>query len=384
VFTFGVGYDVNARLLDRLSGGGRGVSAYVAPEEDVEASVSDLYAKIAAPALTNLEIEFTPRGAGSATLNRVLPGDLPDLFVGQQLSVVGRYAADGKDLDGTFTLTGKSTAGDGETLTFELPVTLPADSDDTAAFLPALWATRRIGELLNRIDLDGENDELVKELVALSTRYGILTPYTAFLAEEDVDLRTAASNARAAGRNLDRLQVLDGREGVRQREFNRRLRSGEQAENAFETAEELGFAPASPAFEPSAGPLSNDRGGRSSKGFGGIGGGFAPADAFDESEPSDGDAAGNGLPRRGRPLVQRVAGQTLFFKNDRWEDSSLTEEQLKSFITVEQYSAEWFDLAEKAGARFAPLLTQAEPALVRINGATYLVTPPTEGEDAAG
>ncbi len=207
VFTFGVGYDVNARLLDRLSGGGRGVSAYVAPEEDVEESVSDLYTKISAPVLTDLALSFVRDGKEETTtrLNRVLPGDLPDLFSGQQLTIVGRYAAGKKDLKGTFTLTGASTAGDGEPLTFKLPITLPKDSDDAAAFLPALWATRRIGELLNRIDLDGENHELVDELVALSTRYGILTPYTAFLAEEDVALDAVAANRGVVRGNLDGL-----------------------------------------------------------------------------------------------------------------------------------------------------------------------------------
>ena len=119
LFTFGVGYDVNARLLDRLSDGGRGVSAYVAPEEDVEASVSELYAKIAAPVLTDLALDFAfdASGPGRTALNRVLPADLPDLFAGQQLSVVGRYVSPTKngkphDLKGKVTLSGVSTAGD--------------------------------------------------------------------------------------------------------------------------------------------------------------------------------------------------------------------------------------------------------------------------------
>ena len=120
--------------------------------------MSGLYAKIAAPVLTDLSLTFELDGGGSANvLNRVLPAELPDLFSGQQLTVVGRYAPPSSgdkagDLDGTFTLTGTSTAGDGEQLTFNLPATLPADSDETAAFVPALWATRRIGELIDQID----------------------------------------------------------------------------------------------------------------------------------------------------------------------------------------------------------------------------------------
>ena len=42
IFCFGVGYDVNARLLDRLSGGNSGTSEYVKPDEDIETHVGRL------------------------------------------------------------------------------------------------------------------------------------------------------------------------------------------------------------------------------------------------------------------------------------------------------------------------------------------------------
>ena len=46
VFAFGVGYDVNSRLLDKLARANFGLSEYVRPNEDIEASVSALYRKI--------------------------------------------------------------------------------------------------------------------------------------------------------------------------------------------------------------------------------------------------------------------------------------------------------------------------------------------------
>ena len=49
---------------------------------------------------------------------------------------------------------------------------------------------RRIGEIIDEIDLKGKNDELVKELVGLSTKHGILTPYTSFLADETATVRS--------------------------------------------------------------------------------------------------------------------------------------------------------------------------------------------------
>ena len=91
LFVFGVGYDVNSRLLDRLSGGNGGTSEYVRPDEDLEAHVGRFYAKMSSPALTSLAIEF----AGT-DINRTYPRDLPDLFEGGQLVWVGRYRQAGR------------------------------------------------------------------------------------------------------------------------------------------------------------------------------------------------------------------------------------------------------------------------------------------------
>ena len=51
--------------------------------------------------------------------------------------------------------------------------------------LPRLWATRKIGHLLREVRLDGPNDELIDQIVRLSIRYGIVTPYTSYLVTED-------------------------------------------------------------------------------------------------------------------------------------------------------------------------------------------------------
>ena len=49
IFCFGVGFDVNARLLDRLSGGNSGTSEYVKPDEDIETHVASFYSKMTSP-----------------------------------------------------------------------------------------------------------------------------------------------------------------------------------------------------------------------------------------------------------------------------------------------------------------------------------------------
>jgi Ca-activated chloride channel family protein len=51
-------------------------------------------------------------------------------------------------------------------------------------FIPRLWATRKIGVLLNQIRLQGVDEETVDQIVRLSIRYGIITPYTSYLVTE--------------------------------------------------------------------------------------------------------------------------------------------------------------------------------------------------------
>src|SRR5204862_4101917 len=86
IFTFGVGHDVNATMLDTLADQTRAVSTYVRPEEDIEAKVSGLYSKISNPVLTNLKIT----SSNDVQFLEMYPPQLPDLFHGGEVVVLGR------------------------------------------------------------------------------------------------------------------------------------------------------------------------------------------------------------------------------------------------------------------------------------------------------
>jgi Ca-activated chloride channel family protein len=172
IFPFGVGYDVNTTLLDTIAQNHRGASGYVRPEEAIDEKVSAFYAKVSTPLLANLAVDF-----GRTDVTDVYPYPLPDLFAGTQLVVVGRYHDGG---DTALTLQGEVN---GKAQKFEYDsVSFHRDGGDE--FIARLWATRKIGYLLQQIRLHGEDDELVNEIVDLSVRYGIITPYTSFLVEE--------------------------------------------------------------------------------------------------------------------------------------------------------------------------------------------------------
>lgn len=175
LFTFGVGDDVNAILLDQLAQENRGVSAYVRPGQAIDEEVSAFYAKISTPVLADIALDF-----GSIKTSDVYPQPLPDLFAGSQLVMVGRYDGSGPT---TITLKG-NVNGQSQTFTYEGSFA----SSGGASFIPRLWATRKIGYLLNQIRLYGENKEIVDQIVNLSVRYGIVTPYTSFLVQEGADV----------------------------------------------------------------------------------------------------------------------------------------------------------------------------------------------------
>ena len=86
---------------------------------------------------------------------------------------------------------------------FDFPATfVEKSSDESFGFIEKLWAVRRVGEILDELDLKGKNDELVRELVELATRHGILTPYTSFMADENVKIHDFAANSTRAEERL--------------------------------------------------------------------------------------------------------------------------------------------------------------------------------------
>lgn len=198
VFTFGVGVDVNTPLLEAVADTTRATSEFVLPTEDVEVKVAAVFKRLTGPVLAD-PVMTVFDASGGAALGRtidLMPSRLPDLFDGDQLVLVGRYLGDKPiqfKLEGNYLTKPRTFAFD-----FELD-----NATTKNAFVPRLWASRKIAMLIDAIRTMGAdtgrpgapvptNDprfkELVDEIVKLSTEFGILTEYTAFLAREGTDL----------------------------------------------------------------------------------------------------------------------------------------------------------------------------------------------------
>lgn len=173
LFSFGVGYDVNTDLLNSLSRDLGGRSAYVRPEENIREAVSAFYEGIATPVLANVAVDL---GEG-VVVDEVYPYPLPDLFAGEQLVVAGRYHEGG---DVTVTLEGDVN---GAPVRYQYPERELVEAGGEP-FVARLWATRKLGALLEQVRLDGPNEELIDAIVQLSLEYGIVTPYTSYLVLE--------------------------------------------------------------------------------------------------------------------------------------------------------------------------------------------------------
>ncbi|HEX7177410.1 MAG TPA: VIT and VWA domain-containing protein [Pyrinomonadaceae bacterium] len=176
VFTFGVGYDVNTPLLDKIAAENGGVADYIDPKEDIEVKVSNFFSKVSHPVLTAMHLEM-----GGVETDLVYPREMPDLFRGAQVTIIGRYRNSSDVRGAVLRLTGRA-GNESRAYPYE-KLNFPSESADND-FLPRLWATRRVGWLMEQVRTNGESQELRDEIVDLGTRYGIVTPYTSYLALE--------------------------------------------------------------------------------------------------------------------------------------------------------------------------------------------------------
>jgi Ca-activated chloride channel family protein len=230
IFAFGVGHDVNTRLLDRVSAATRGTTQYVEPGEDVERAVSLLAQRIHHPVLTDLELAGTP-----VTIDEIYPVRIPDVFAGESLVLLGRYRGQGA---GDVVLTGRQ-GGRAERVSQR--VTFPGLESGNEA-LPRLWAARKIGHLTRQLWIEGESPALVEEIRATALRYGLPSPFTSILVEEPGVL--ASGEARDdAGRLVGMEQAVAaapiGATAVKAAEGARLFREAERSEDLDALADDV-------------------------------------------------------------------------------------------------------------------------------------------------
>jgi Ca-activated chloride channel family protein len=182
LFDFGVGYDVNTRLLNKLSEAHHGTSQYLEPGENLETALSSFYDKIKSPVLSDVSIAYN-----GITVKDTYPRQVKDVFAGSQVLLLGRYKGSGQ---ASVVVSGKIN---GVAKAFTFPLGFEA-SQTGHSFLPKLWAMRRIAYLTEVAQENGNTKEVVDEIVALSKKHGIISAFTSFLATDPNENHRLANN----------------------------------------------------------------------------------------------------------------------------------------------------------------------------------------------
>ena len=348
LFTFGVGYDVNTALLDKLAADNGGVAEYVEPKEDLEVKVSSFFTKINHPVLTNLALDM-----GGVETDFVYPREMPDIFRGTQLTLLGRYR-NARDLDNVvLRLTGR--AGEATRSFTYQNLSFPLNTERNE-FLPRLWATRRVGWLMEQVRSNGEQKELTDEIVDLGTRYGIVTPYTSYLALEDSEARQLSF---ATGRDADAARAtgpVTRRRAPAQRPATGSIGGGGGAAPSTTTDSITVFnEPAPPPPKEAAKAKTGELAVRQSKRD------RAQQEAVREEEGTTSSA------------VRKVGDKTFYLRDDVWTDSEFKADAKLPETAVEFGSDDYFALIKRE-PQLARFFSLGERVVVVHNGRVYRVS----------
>ena len=372
LFVFGVGYDVNTALLDKLAEDNRGTRVYVEPNENLEVKLSGFYKQISSPVMTDLTLKFD----GVKTYD-LYPKELPDLFAASDLVVVGRYSDAG---DARVVLSGEQ--GD-ESARYSYGRTFP-QREPANDFLPRLWAMRKVGYLLDAIRLNGEKEELRKEVVDLAKRYGIVTPYTSYLVLEDERMLRERDASLGGGREgqprpYPRVRPLTNMLGRSAAAKEQAMRAGQAAARPAEAGR------SGVTLSTSSDALRRATGGYA---YGGAvaGGSDGEAVFFDALRAPVAPAlpAGQNDPAVAQPgptrsAVQYVAGRAFYWQDGKWIDSLHEAKSEPKKVAV--FSQEYFELL-KNHPQIKSILALGAKVVFVVEGQAYEVTetPGTQGE----
>ncbi|MFZ2874256.1 MAG: VWA domain-containing protein [Phycisphaerales bacterium] len=318
IFTFGVGFDVNSPLLSNLATTSRAASTFILPQEDVEVKVSQVFRRLRGPVMTRPVFEVV---STDGRVRELQPAALADVFEGDQVVVLGQYES-----ESPVRVRVKGMLGARE-VSFETVID-PAQAIARNGFVPRLWATRKVAALVDEVrqagaegasQSDSRMKELVDEIVRLSTRFGVLTEYTAFLAREDTSLSPAS---RPELRAAVELNLRDRAQGARA----------------------------------------------------GAGGVAQQADVASKQAASNAPAAGFYNVVVGREVravresaVNQVADKTFFGRGNRWVDASILDsDDEKPDLTVDFGTDDYFRLAGE-------LASEGRAAVLAQQGDVYLV-----------
>ena len=199
----GTGATIEPLVMRAIAGVGGGSYRQVEEGRTPVAVALELLTELSKPALKDIAVSF--EGVRTA---RVYPPELPNLPVGTQQIVLGRYLPTDQKQTGKVVVTGSRG---GKEVRIEQDFTLPA-GDAGNSFLPRLWARSYLDELMTEVN----SEEVKGEIIGLSEEFNILTPFTSLLVlESDADRERFGVTKRFRMRDGEKF-FAEGRVDVKQ------------------------------------------------------------------------------------------------------------------------------------------------------------------------
>jgi uncharacterized protein YegL len=367
LFVFGVGYGVNTKLLDELAQASRGVSEYVQPEEDIEVKVSSFFAKASYPVLSSVKLMIGGPD-GSVRAYDLYPNQLPDLFKGVPLQVFGRYQGAAEKVP--VVLSGEVN---GVEHRFVYEASFPDKNADNE-FISRLWATRRVGYLLDEIRLHGDNKELVDSVTDLAKSYGIVTPYTSYLIVED---RPAGAPAETTAAIRDEHAIRISTNPVVLHEVRESRRGGETGGGGPETEEALPNESVEYDMTVDGDDATTlEKSGGSSRSVGRV---FSREKALETEEGELAVRTSGAISRMKRSstaagaqvqAIRHVGGRTFYRVYGHWVDGSVRSEM--PVLKIKYASEAYFSLVEWR-PELTPFLAIGDKLLLVVDGHLLII-----------
>ena len=170
LFTIGIGSAPNSFFMTRAAEIGRGSHIHIGDMDEISNRMSELFSKIENPAVTDLKLVL-PKGFRA----EVYPNPLPDLYVGDPLSIAIR----GRNASGIAKITGK--IGNQKWV-----ARIPLDQGAKQIGIAKLWAREKISNLeRSRIVLNpsaNRKAHIDSELLQTALNYGLVSRLSSMVA----------------------------------------------------------------------------------------------------------------------------------------------------------------------------------------------------------
>lgn len=176
LFTVGIGAAPNGYFMRSAAAMGRGTFTFIGSEREVQERMGQLFEKIESPALTDVELRWPEGVVAEATLSVV-----PDVYYGEPVLVSARLEGHAR---GLLSLTGRGNSG------YWLRQ-VPLSMATAHAGVAALWARKRIDDLLDQRRAGADPEAVRKEVVTLAVEHRLVSPFTSLVAVDRTPARPA-------------------------------------------------------------------------------------------------------------------------------------------------------------------------------------------------